>query len=54
MGKLFERGHYSRGDTIDWKKVLTKNIIQGGTLFEEIRKYGTLKMHCMSANEYKR
>ena len=34
MRKLFKGGHYSRGDTIDLKKVLTRDTIQGGTLFK--------------------
>ena len=27
-------GNYSRGDTIDYKKVVTGDTIQGGTLFK--------------------
>ncbi len=38
MGTLIKGGNYSREDTIDQKKVLTENTIQGqvqgGTLFK--------------------
>ena len=34
-GTLIKGGNYSRGETIDLKKVLTGDTIQGGTLFLE-------------------
>ena len=33
-GTLIKGGYYSREDTIDQKKVLTGDTIQGGTLFK--------------------
>ena len=36
-GETNQGGHYSRGDTIDYKKVLTGDTIQGGALIKEIR-----------------
>ena len=35
-GETIRGGHYSREDTIDQKKVLTGDTIQGGTLIKEI------------------